>query len=65
MSGDEPILSVGAGPTGLMLACEQARRGARFCVVEQAMSPNPLSRAIAVHARTLETYASTGTCRAS
>jgi 2-polyprenyl-6-methoxyphenol hydroxylase-like FAD-dependent oxidoreductase len=48
------VLVVGAGPTGLTLACELARRGLAVRVVDQALEPAPESRALGVHARTLE-----------
>lgn len=48
------VIVVGAGPTGLMLACELAMRGVGVRVLERrATSPN-ITRAFAVHARTLE-----------
>jgi 2-polyprenyl-6-methoxyphenol hydroxylase-like FAD-dependent oxidoreductase len=47
-------LVVGAGPTGLVLAAELARRGRAVRIVDRAPQPSPLSRAIVVHARTLE-----------
>lgn len=49
-----PVLVVGAGPVGLVLACELARRGVDVRVVDKLPEPSPLSKAIAVHARTLE-----------
>lgn len=48
------VLVVGGGPTGLMLAAEASRRDLRVRVVDQLEGPSPLSRAIVVHARTLE-----------
>jgi 2-polyprenyl-6-methoxyphenol hydroxylase-like FAD-dependent oxidoreductase len=53
---DTPIdvLVVGAGPTGLTLACELLHRGLTVRVVDQAEAPMPWSRAVGVHARTLE-----------
>ncbi|HTV26040.1 MAG TPA: FAD-dependent monooxygenase, partial [Polyangiaceae bacterium] len=38
------VLIVGAGPTGLTLACELARRGIPFRLVESAATPQPGSR---------------------
>jgi 6-methylpretetramide 4-monooxygenase / 4-hydroxy-6-methylpretetramide 12a-monooxygenase len=54
--GDEPILVVGAGPAGLTAAHELARHGAAVRIVDAAPGPATTSRAIATHARTLETY---------
>ena len=57
-SGD--VLIVGAGPTGLTLACEAARRGLSCRLIEAATEPNPWSRALGVQARTLELLAQMG-----
>ncbi len=54
------ILIAGAGPTGLVLAISLARRGAAFRIIDQAKGPGEQSRAMAVHARTLEFYAQFG-----
>src|SRR5262249_46240455 len=48
------VLVVGAGPTGLMLAHELCCRGARVRIVDENPSPAHESRALVVHARTLE-----------
>lgn len=48
------VLVVGAGPTGLTLACDLVRRGLSVVLVDAASAPSDKSRAIAVHARTLE-----------
>lgn len=45
---------VGAGPTGLMLACELALGGVPVTVLEERTSTPNITRAFAVHARTLE-----------
>ncbi|MBI3725951.1 FAD-dependent monooxygenase [bacterium] len=52
--GETPVLVVGAGPTGLMLAGELARHGIPARIVEKSERPALTSRAIGVHARTLE-----------
>jgi len=45
---------VGAGPTGLMLACELALGGAKTRLLEERTDMPNITRAFAVHARTLE-----------
>jgi 2-polyprenyl-6-methoxyphenol hydroxylase-like FAD-dependent oxidoreductase len=54
------ILIVGAGPTGLTLACELAVRGVPFRLVDQAPVRSDKSRALVVHARTLEVFQKMG-----
>jgi 2-polyprenyl-6-methoxyphenol hydroxylase-like FAD-dependent oxidoreductase len=49
-----PVLVVGAGPVGLTLACELARRDVPMRVIDRLPEPTTQSRAIVVHARTLE-----------
>jgi 2-polyprenyl-6-methoxyphenol hydroxylase-like FAD-dependent oxidoreductase len=53
---DIDVLVVGAGPTGLTLAGELLRRGLSVQVVDAASAPTDQSRAIALHARTLEIF---------
>jgi 2-polyprenyl-6-methoxyphenol hydroxylase-like FAD-dependent oxidoreductase len=48
------VIVVGAGPTGLMLAGDLAVAGVRAIVVEKRTDESNLTRAFAVHARTLE-----------
>ncbi|WP_405872867.1 MULTISPECIES: FAD-dependent oxidoreductase [unclassified Streptomyces] len=50
------VLVVGAGPVGLSAAHELARHGVRVRLVDAAHGPATTSRALATHARTLETY---------
>ena len=50
------VLVVGAGPVGLTLAHELLRRDVRVRLIDAAPGPSPTSRALATHARTLETY---------
>lgn len=57
---DTDVLIVGAGPTGLVLALWLARRGVAFRIVDKAAEPGTTSRALAVHARTLEFYRQLG-----
>jgi len=57
------VLVAGAGPTGLALACQLVRHGVDFVVVEQNEGVTPYSKAIGVHARTLEIYDQLGLAR--
>jgi 2-polyprenyl-6-methoxyphenol hydroxylase-like FAD-dependent oxidoreductase len=57
---DTDVLIVGAGPTGLMLANQLARRGVKPVVIDRHSGPAQQSRAMAVQARTLEIYAQMG-----
>jgi 2-polyprenyl-6-methoxyphenol hydroxylase-like FAD-dependent oxidoreductase len=54
------VLIAGAGPTGLMLALRLARHGVSLRIVDKAAGPGTASRAMAVHARTLEFYRQLG-----
>jgi 2-polyprenyl-6-methoxyphenol hydroxylase-like FAD-dependent oxidoreductase len=54
------VLIVGAGPTGLMLANQLARRGIRATIIDAHSGPAQQTRAMAVHARTLEIYQKLG-----
>src|SRR5262249_58663749 len=50
------VLIVGAGPTGLVLALWLTKLGAKPRIIDKAVEPGTTSRALAVHARTLELY---------
>ncbi|WP_280701032.1 FAD-dependent monooxygenase [Kitasatospora sp. GP82] len=50
------VLIVGAGPTGLTLACDLARRGVRALLVEKADRLFPGSRGKGLQPRTLEVF---------
>ena len=54
---DIDVLVVGAGPTGLMLACQLARRSLRVLIIDRHRGPSLQTRALGVQARTLEIYA--------
>lgn len=57
---EREVLIVGAGPTGLMLANQLARRGVVPTIVDRHSGPAQQSRAMAVQARTLEIYSKMG-----
>jgi 2-polyprenyl-6-methoxyphenol hydroxylase-like FAD-dependent oxidoreductase len=50
------VLIVGAGPTGLVLALWLTKLGAAVRIIDKTAEPGTTSRALAVHARTLELY---------
>lgn len=50
------VLIVGAGPSGLALALGLAKQGIPFRIIDKLSGPGEQSRAMAVHARTLEFY---------
>lgn len=54
------VLIVGAGPTGLMLANQLARRGVDFLIIDRHAAPTIETRALGVQARTLEIYSHLG-----
>jgi len=56
MTATTEVLIVGAGPTGLMLALQLARRGVTVRIVDRNHGPAHESRAVVVQARTLEYY---------
>jgi len=50
------VIIVGAGPTGLALGCQLARFGVDFVLIEKNPGVTQYSKALGVHARTLEIY---------
>jgi 2-polyprenyl-6-methoxyphenol hydroxylase-like FAD-dependent oxidoreductase len=54
--GNTDILIVGAGPVGLFLANECARRGLRYRIVESHSGQSEHSKALAIFPRTLEIF---------
>ena len=53
---DTEVLIVGAGPVGLFLANECARRNMRFRLIEERSSQSEHSKALAIFPRTLEIF---------
>ncbi|MFJ3667091.1 FAD-dependent monooxygenase [Streptomyces sp. NPDC090106] len=54
------VVVAGAGPVGLWLAGELRRAGVTVAVIEPRTERDPRSRALTVHPRTIETFASRG-----
>lgn len=50
------VIIVGAGPTGLALACQLTRYQVDFVISDKSEGVTPYSKALGVHARTLEIY---------
>jgi len=60
-TGDDPfVLVVGAGPTGLLLAAELARRAVPYRLIDANPGPLHWDRATVVHPRSLEVFESLG-----
>jgi 2-polyprenyl-6-methoxyphenol hydroxylase-like FAD-dependent oxidoreductase len=57
---EAPVLVVGAGPTGLLLAAELRRRGVECLLVDSREEPRHWDRATIVHPRSLELFATIG-----
>jgi len=53
---DTDVLIVGAGPVGLFLANECARRNLRWLIVEERASQSEHSKALAIFPRTMEIF---------
>jgi 2-polyprenyl-6-methoxyphenol hydroxylase-like FAD-dependent oxidoreductase len=60
MTGDCSVLIVGAGPTGLVLAIWLTQIGVKVRIIDKEAEPGATSRALVVHARTLEFYRQLG-----
>src|SRR5690606_19138376 len=54
------VLIVGAGPSGLMMAAQLLRYGIHPTIIDAKPGPDRTSRAIAVHARSLEMFRQIG-----
>lgn len=57
---EQQVLIVGAGPTGLVLALWLTKLGIPLRIIDKDSGPGQTSRALAVHARTLEFYQQIG-----
>ena len=57
------VVVVGAGPVGLVAACELARHGVRVRIFDKLSAPTDESRAIAMHARSLDMLDRMGVAR--
>lgn len=53
---DIPVLIVGAGPTGLTLGIELARRGVPFRLIDRELNRTVTSRALGTQPRTVEVF---------
>ena len=51
---DTEVVIAGAGPTGLMLACELHLAGVRPIVLERLVEPTGLSKALALVGRSVD-----------
>lgn len=56
MTNHLPVLIVGAGPTGLMMACELARYGVSFRIIDKKSDPTVSSNATWIQTRTIELF---------
>ncbi|HKW75732.1 MAG TPA: FAD-dependent monooxygenase [Terriglobales bacterium] len=56
VEADTDVLIVGAGPVGLFLANECARRGMRFRLIESRATQSEHSKALAIFPRTMEIF---------
>lgn len=50
------VLIAGAGPTGLMMACQLAMRNISFMIIDKNEDHTTQSRALVVHARSMEIF---------
>ncbi len=56
MDNHIPVLIIGAGPTGLMMACELARNGVGFRIIDKKPARTATSNATWIQARTIELF---------
>lgn len=60
MEAKSEVLVVGAGPTGLVLATYLMKMGVKVQIIDKTSTSGTTSRALALHARTLEFYRQIG-----
>src|SRR5438477_2949490 len=60
-----PVLVVGAGPTGMLMAGELARHGVRCRLVDEERERRTAPRAVNLHARSLEVFENLGIAEAA
>lgn len=60
IEGHYPVLIVGAGPSGLMMAAQLLRYGVQPLIIDSKKGPTDQSRALAVQARSMEIYRQMG-----
>ncbi|HEX6124757.1 MAG TPA: FAD-dependent monooxygenase [Pyrinomonadaceae bacterium] len=60
LSSKTDVIIIGAGPTGLAMACQLIRYGVDVMIVDRKETTTPYSKAIGVQARTLEIYEQIG-----
>jgi 2-polyprenyl-6-methoxyphenol hydroxylase-like FAD-dependent oxidoreductase len=54
------VLIVGAGPTGLMMACQLERFGVPFRIIDKQANRSQESRAFGIQAKTMEIFQNLG-----
>lgn len=54
------VLIVGAGPSGMVAACELLRRGVRVRVIDRAPAPSPFPKALLVWPRSIDLFEDLG-----
>lgn len=54
------VLIVGAGPSGMVAACELLRRGVRVRIIDRAPAPSPFPKALLVWPRSIDLFEDLG-----